>query len=123
MLLVIPAYPQALPLYIMVGAQGGLGYGLAAVFGAIPAEVFHGKHYGTIFGTLNLASSSGAACGPWLTGRLYDATGSYAPAFVLAIVLSLVSIAAIWLAAPRKVRVVAGQIPRLQARHTGARQP
>jgi MFS family permease len=114
-LLALPFYPQPFLLYVMVGAQGMLGYGLAAVFGAIPAEVFHGKHYGTIFGTLNLASNTGAACGPWLTGRLYDVTGSYAPAFILAMVLSLVSIVAIWLAAPRKVRVVAGQIPRLRA--------
>jgi MFS family permease len=103
--------------YLMVASQGLLGYSLAAVFGAIPVEIFQGKHYGTIFGTLNLASSSGAAVGPWLTGVLYDRTGSYVPAFWLAILLSLVSIAAIWLAAPRKVRVVAGQIPRLRQAH------
>ncbi len=28
----------------MVGAQGLLGYGLAAVYGAIPAEIVQGKH-------------------------------------------------------------------------------
>jgi MFS family permease len=122
-LLVLPSYPQPILLYCMIGAQGVLGYGLASVFGAIPAEVFHGKHYGTIFGTLNLASSAGAACGPWLTGRVYDATGSYMPAFVLAIILSLVSIGAMWLAAPRKVRVVAGQIPRVPTRIANKRVP
>jgi MFS family permease len=121
-LLVLPVYPRPLLLYVMIGAQGMLGYGLAAVFGAIPAEVFHGKHYGTIFGTLNLASSSGAACGPWLTGLLYDATGSYAPAFGLAIGLSLVSIAAMWMAAPRKVRVVAGRMLPAQASRAGSRE-
>ena len=62
----------------MVGAQGLLGYGLASVFGAIPAEVFPGKQYGTIVGTLNVASNAGAACGPWITGVLYDTTGTYA---------------------------------------------
>ena len=76
-LLVLPASPQPLLLYGMVEAQGLLGYGLASVFGAIPAEVFPGKHYGTIFGTLNMASSAGAACGPWITGLLYDTTGTY----------------------------------------------
>ncbi|MDF3043088.1 MAG: transporter, partial [Thermomicrobiales bacterium] len=45
----------------------------------------------------------------------YDRTGSYTPAFWLAIGLCLISIACIWLAAPRKVRVVAGQVARLQA--------
>ena len=122
LLLLLPASPPASPhpllLYGMVGAQGLLGYGLASVFGVIPAEVFPGKRYGTIFGTLNVASNAGAACGPWVTGVLYDATGTYAAAFGLAMAVSLVSILAMWLAAPRNVRVVAGQIPRLRARNT-----
>jgi MFS family permease len=99
----------------MVVAQGLLGYGLATVYGAIPAELFQGKHFGSIFGTLSSASILGGASGPWLMGTLYDRLGSYAPGFWLAIVLSLASIGCVWLAAPRKVRVVAGQVARLQA--------
>ena len=117
LLLLLPVSPNPLLLYGMVGVQGLLGYGLASVFGVIPAEVFPGKRYGAIFGTLNVASNAGAACGPWITGMLYDTTGTYAPAFVLAMAVSLISILAIWAAAPRKVRVVAGQIPRLRARN------
>jgi hypothetical protein len=30
--------------YVMVAAQGLLGYGLASLFGAIPAEIFAGRH-------------------------------------------------------------------------------
>ena len=45
----------------MVVAQGMLGYGLTSVVGAIPAEIFQGRHYGTIFGTLMLAA---IAAGP-----------------------------------------------------------
>ena len=123
LLLLLPAAPQPLVLYGMVGAQGLLGYGLASVFGAIPAELFQGKRYGTIVGTLNVASNAGAACGPWLTGVLYDTTGTYALAFVVAMVMSVVSILAMWIAAPRKVRVVAGQIPRVQARHAVQEPP
>src|SRR5262249_53682122 len=41
---------------------------------------------------------------------------SYALAFWLAIALSLFSIVCVWRAAPRKVRVVAGQVARLHAR-------
>lgn len=122
-LLVLPYYPTPLLLYVMVGSQGLLGYALASIFGAIPAELFQGRHFGTIFGCLGLASGSGAALGPWVTGFLYDVTGSYAPAFWIAIALSLVSIATVWLAAPRKVRVVAGQIPRLRARPARPCQP
>jgi len=70
------------------------------------------KHYGTIFGTLSLTSIIGRAIGPWITGALHDRTGDYVLAFWLSIGASLVSAVAIWLAAPRKVRAVAGRVPR-----------
>jgi MFS family permease len=100
-------------LYVMVLAQGLLGYGLTSVMGAIVVEIFQGRRYATIFGTVMVALMAGSALGPWLTGALHDASGSYALAFWIAVGLSLLSIAAVWLAAPRKVRVVAGQIGRL----------
>ncbi|HEV8673288.1 MAG TPA: MFS transporter [Methylomirabilota bacterium] len=111
-LLVMAEHPTRPLVYVMVASQGMLGYGLASVFGPIPAELFQGRHFGTIFGTLNLAAGAGAGLGPWVTGLVHDLTGSYAPAFWLAIGCSLVSVAAMWLAAPRKVRAVAGRIPR-----------
>jgi MFS family permease len=111
-LLLMRTQPTAAWLYVMVGAQGLLGYGLASVYGAIPAEIFQGKHYGKVFGTLSLASSTGAALGPWVAGALYDRTGSYVPAFSLGIAASIISAVAIWLAAPRRVRAVAGKVPR-----------
>jgi MFS family permease len=102
-------------LYAMVVAQGLLGYGMAAVFSAVPAELFAGKHYGAIAGMLSVAASLGAGTGPWVTGVLYDRTGSYGLAFGLGLGMSLAAIVGMWLAAPRKVRVVAGQVARLQA--------
>jgi MFS family permease len=109
-LLALPAHPSAALLWTMVIAQGALGYGVTSVFGAMPAEIFEGRHYGSIFGTLSLASIAGGAVGPWVGGAIHDATGSYAPAFWIAIGATLVSIAAIWLASPRKVRAVAGRV-------------
>jgi cyanate permease len=41
-------------------------------------------------------------------GAVYDATGSYVPALWALVAIGAVSIAAIWLAAPRKVRRVGG---------------
>ncbi len=105
--------PSPLLLYLMVFAQGTLGYGVTSVMGAVVAEIFQGRRYATIFGTVMIALMVGSALGPWLTGALHDATGSYALAFWIAAGLSALSIAAIWLAAPRKVRVVAGQVDRL----------
>jgi MFS family permease len=115
-LLLLPQYPTSLTLYLIVGSQGVLGYGLTSVLGAIPAELFHGKRYGTIFGTLSLGAGLGAASGPWLTGVMYDRLGSYTHAWWLALSVSLFSILCIWCAAPRRVRAVAGQIGHLQAR-------
>ena len=112
LLLALRQHPTPALLYLMVAAQGVLGYGLASVFGAIPAELFQGRHYGTIFGTLSLASIVGGAIGPWVAGALHDRTGSYVLAFWIAIAVSAVSAGAMWLAAPRKVRAVAGRVPR-----------
>src|SRR5499427_6986931 len=104
--------PTPMLLYLMVFAQGTLGYGLTSVMGPIPAEIFEGRHYGSIFGTLMVAAILGGAAGPWITGVLYDVTGTYSIAFWIAAGCSLISIPAIWLAAPRKVRAVAGRVVR-----------
>lgn len=114
-LLLLRQMPTPPLLYLMVGAQGLLGYGLTAVIGAITAELFEGRHHGAILGAILVAAIAGGAVGAWLTGALYDVTGSYRLAFWIAIAVSLFSAIAIWLAAPRKVRVVAGQIHRLKS--------
>ncbi len=97
-------------LYFMILMQGLIGYGVTSVYGAIPAELFEGKHFGSIFGTLMLMAISGGALGPWLTGILFDYFGNYDVAFWLAAGISLVACATIYLAAPGKVRAVAGRI-------------
>jgi MFS family permease len=112
LLLAMRSHPTPALLYVMIAAQGLLGYGLASVYGAIPAEIFQGKHYGTIFGTLSLASSSGAALGPWVAGVLYDRSGSYVTAFSLGIAASIISAIAIWQASPGRIRAVAGRTSR-----------
>ena len=109
-LLLLREAPTPALLWLMVLTQGMLGFGLTSVVGAIPAEIFQGKHYGTIFGTIMLAAIGGGAAGPWLTGVIHDATGSYTAAWWIAIGCSALSGAAIWLAAPRRVRLVAGRV-------------
>ena len=104
LLLVIEHVPNAALMYAMVAAQGLLGYGIAALFGSVSADLFQGPRFGTIFGTLSLGAGLGAAAGPWTAGIVFDLGGSYAPAFVIALVFSFASAACIWLAAPRKVR-------------------
>ena len=105
-----------LPLvYLMIFAQGALGYGLTSIMGAVVLEIFQGKQYGSIFGTIMLAALAGGAAGPWATGLLYDLSGNYTLAFGIGIAISILSAIAIWQASPGKVRAVAGQMHKAQA--------
>jgi MFS family permease len=100
-LLALRGTPSAMLLWLMVLSQGMLGYGLTSVIGAIPAEIFHGRHYGTIFGMLMGIAIAGGALGPWAAGALHDATASYAPAFWIAIGCCVISAAAVGRTAAR----------------------
>jgi cyanate permease len=63
-----------------------------------------------------LAAIGGGAVGPWAAGALHDVTGSYRLLFWMAIGCSLLSAVAIWMAAPRKVRAVAGRVHLIKPR-------
>lgn len=111
-LIALKFVPSFWLIYLMVFTQGALGYGLTSVMGPVVLEIFQGKHYGSIFGTIMLAALAGGAAGPWATGLLYDFTGSYTIAFAVGIGVSLLSAIAIWQASPGKVRAVAGKMPQ-----------
>lgn len=96
---------SAVLMWGMVVTQGLIGYGLTAVFASAPADLFQGRNYSTIFGVLSVFSSLGGGAGPYFSGLLYDLDGSYDRAFAVAIGWCAVSIAAMWLAAPRRARV------------------
>jgi sugar phosphate permease len=93
-------------LYLMVAAQGGLGYGASAIMGAVVAELFAGRHFGSIFGMVMLAGILGGAAGPWLTAVLHDWQGGYGISFTVGILVSVLWALMIWLAGPRKVRAI-----------------
>jgi MFS family permease len=107
--------PSLFLVYLMVVSQGVLGYGLTSVMGAVILEIFQGPHYGSIFGTIMVVGLAGGAAGPWLTGLLYDLTGTYMIAFAIGIAMSLLSALGIWQASPRKIRAVAGKLHEVRA--------
>jgi MFS family permease len=111
-LIALKYQPSLLLVYLMVFTQGALGYGVTSVMGAVVLEIFQGPHYGSIYGTILLIGLAGGALGPWLTGLLYDLTGSYILAFAIAIGVSALSGFAIWQASPGKIRAVAGRTVR-----------
>jgi MFS family permease len=114
-LIALKSVPTLLLVYVMVVAQGALGYGLTSIMGAVVLEIFQGKHYGSIFGTVMLGALAGGAAGPWVTGLVHDLTGSYTIAFAIAIGVCGLSAMAIWMASPRKIRAVAGQLHKAHA--------
>ncbi|MBL8377131.1 MAG: MFS transporter [Burkholderiales bacterium] len=112
LLIVMRDMPGTTLLWAMVFVQGFIGYGLTGAMGAAVSEIFQGRHFGSIFGMLMGIGMAGGALGPWLAGVIHDATGSYSPVFALAIACSVASAACLAIAAPRKVRLVAGRVGR-----------
>jgi sugar phosphate permease len=85
----------------------GLGIGVGGpVFFTIVADLFQGKHFGSIQGTVVLGFSLGGALAPWLAGFIHDRTGSYVPTFFLLIGSFLVCILLMWLVSALKLKPV-----------------
>ncbi|MFN0074489.1 MAG: MFS transporter [Chloroflexota bacterium] len=88
----------------------GAGYAVGATLNpALAADIFKGPNFGAIFGTLGVSVAIGGSLGPWLAGLVFDATGSYASAFLVAAAASGISILLVWFAAPRSVRRTPGR--------------
>jgi len=75
----------------------GIGYSVtASLTPAMVSDRFGGPHFGAIIGAALMGSALGSALGPWLAGRLYDATGSYTLAFLIAAGCAVLAGAAGW---------------------------
>ena len=71
----------------------GLGQGSRAlVLSAISADIFHGKHFGAIFGYFTFSIGLGGAVGAWLGGFLFDITRSYAVSFWASLACLVISV-------------------------------
>lgn len=85
----------------------GIANGLSGpTIAASITDIFQGPRVGSTIGAIWLGFALGGAIGPWLGGWLFESTGNYFSAFIVAIVLFLVACSAIWLAGPRKIRRV-----------------
>ena len=103
--------PSLTLMYASVAAVGLIGAGTAPLFGTIGADLFGGPQYGRVFGLLGVACSIGAAAGAWVTGELYDVTGSYELGFTLCIGFAAASAVCVAIAGPGRVRPVPGRLP------------
>ncbi|HXG68628.1 MAG TPA: MFS transporter [Blastocatellia bacterium] len=85
----------------------GMGYGMALpALMAATADLFQGKHFGSILGVMILAGYVGGALGSWLGGYFFDLTQAYRVNFLVAALVMFVSAALIWKARPSRVRIV-----------------
>jgi len=66
--------------------------GFIAMQSPYVAELFGLKHHGIIFGFSIFIMGSGSALGPFVAGRIFDATSSYHPTFVMLSILSFLAV-------------------------------
>jgi MFS family permease len=91
----------------------GLGIGLIApTLPATYGDVFAGRNLGSIIGFINMGFGLGGAVGPYIAGYIYDVNKSYSLAFVMVLVAACIVTTLLWLAGPRKVRLVTGRTPK-----------
>jgi MFS family permease len=85
----------------------GAGWGSTApMFMSISGDLYKGKNFGLIYGMVEGNIGIGAAVGTWVGGYIFDQTQNYFWAFILAILISFISILLVWYIAPRKFRPI-----------------
>ena len=97
-----PSYPWMPYLY-----AGLFGFGMGIngpTLTATAADIFHGRHFGSINGFLLLGFGVGGIIGPWLGGYIFDETGSYNYAFLVMILTLVAASGLIWMVSPRRIR-------------------
>ncbi len=82
------AYGYALLLFLPLGSR-------ATIVSVLVGRIASPAQYGTVFGLLSIGNNLGAAAGPWLSGRLYDVTGSYLVIYLGATALATVGLGAL----------------------------
>jgi MFS family permease len=85
-------------LYIISGLFGLFQGGIVPSYAIIVREYFSPKEAGTRLGIVLMATLAGMALGGWMSGAIFDLTGSYRAAFANGIAFNLLNVSiAIWL--------------------------
>lgn len=91
LLLFLP-FDGLVPLYVVSGMFGLFQGGIVPSYALIVREYFKPKEAGARVGTVLMATLFGMALGGWLSGVIFDLTGSYKAAFVNGTVFNLVNV-------------------------------
>ncbi|MCP4317972.1 MAG: MFS transporter [Hyphomicrobiales bacterium] len=103
-------YDGLASLYVVSLVFGLLQGGIVPSYALIVREYMPAREAGTRVGTVLLATITGMALGGWLSGWIYDMTGSYQMAFINGIlwnVLNIVIIATIFLKTSNRAQATA----------------
>ena len=114
-LVLIARSPSVELVYLAMAAQGLLGYGMAALFGAITTEVFSGRRVASIVALMGLGGNLGGGTGPWVLGVTHDAYGSYEVGLWICWGMAILSIVCVWIVSPARIRTVS-RTPRRSQR-------
>lgn len=91
LLLFLP-FDGLVPLYIISGMFGLFQGGIVPAYAIIVREHFPPKEAGARVGSVIMASLVGMALGGWLSGKIFDLTGSYHAAFMNGIAWNLLNL-------------------------------
>ena len=99
-LLSLEIWPHAAALYAYA-LLFGLGFGARGpIITAMASQLFPGRRFGAIYGFLSVGNGVGGGVAPWYAGVIYDVTGSYRVAFLIAVSFCVIGSACFWLARP-----------------------
>ena len=97
LLLFLP-FDGLIPLYIISGMFGLFQGGIVPSYAIIVREHFPPKEAGTRVGSVIMATLLGMALGGWLSGKIFDITGSYQAAFLNGLAWNLLNLSiSFWL--------------------------
>jgi predicted MFS family arabinose efflux permease len=85
--------PSVVSVVVFAVTMGSVWLGTVPVTGALVGQIFGPRHMATLFGIVMFSHQIGAFFGAWIGGIVFDATGSYDIAWMIAIGLGLAATA------------------------------
>ncbi len=113
-LMLVSVWPTLLLAYAFVLFFGLMQGARGPIIIATVARLFPGGGVGAIYGTLSLAMGFGAGLGSWLSGLLYELTGSYLASFALAATAACAGLLTFWAVPSLREASVASEPLRAQ---------
>ena len=102
---------EAWMLYLFAVVFGFAHAGMGSSQSPLAARLFGLRSHGVILGFIDVSFDVGAAIGPFLTGYIFDITGSYQSAFLVCVAISIVGLVLTALLKPIKGEHSQNEIP------------